>query len=131
MGFEKSYPIKILSYQISYKNTRCYSTERIPQIESPVLNPWFITGFCDGESCFYVGIQKNNKSKLGWTVELIFTITLHKKDKDILESINNYFGVGYITQHGKDTLQYRVKSIKDCSAQKLLLLTAGGKKNIL
>ena len=46
-------------------------------------------------------------------MELIFTITLHKKDKGILEQINNYFGVGYITQHGKDTLQYRVKSIKD------------------
>jgi len=46
-------------------------------------------------------------------VELIFTLALHEKDKDILEQIKNYFGVGYITQHGKNTLQYRVKSVKD------------------
>lgn len=46
-------------------------------------------------------------------MELIFTIALHKKDLSILEQINNYFGVGYITEHGKDTLQYRVKSIRD------------------
>ena len=38
---------------------------------------------------------------------------MHKKDKDILEEIKNYFCVGYITQHGKNTLQYRIKSIKD------------------
>ena len=38
---------------------------------------------------------------------------MHKKDEDILEQIKNYFGVGYITKHGKNTLQYRVKSIRD------------------
>ena len=115
MGLEREYQVKILSNQISFMNPRCYSTNctHNPQIESPALSPWFITGLCDGESCFYVGIQRNNKSKLGWTVELIFTIALHNKDKGVLEQINNYFGVGYITQHGKDTLQYRVKSIKD------------------
>ena len=30
-----------------------------------------------------------------------------------MKQIQNYFGVGYITQHGTNTLQYRVKSIKD------------------
>jgi hypothetical protein len=116
-GLERGYQVKYHSNQISFMNLRGYSTNCTlnPQIrtESSRLNPWFVTGLCDGESCFYVGIQKNNKSKLGWTVELIFTIALHKKDLSILEQINNYFGVGYITQHGKDTLQYRVKSIKD------------------
>lgn len=38
---------------------------------------------------------------------------MHKKDKDLLDQVQNYFGVGYITQHGLNTLQYRVKSIKD------------------
>jgi len=44
---------------------------------------------------------------------LIFTITLHEKDKGILEQIKNYYGVGYITKHGPNTIQYRVKSVKD------------------
>ena len=113
-GFERNYQIKILSKQICNIGTRKYSTFIDIKSELNInLNPWFVTGFCDGEACFYVGVQKNNKSKLGWNVELIFTIALHKKDKDLLEKINNYFGVGYITNHGNNTLQYRVKSVKD------------------
>jgi hypothetical protein len=50
---------------------------------------------------------------MGFNVELIFTLALHEKDRDLLEQIKIYFGVGYITQHGKNTLQYRVKSVKD------------------
>ena len=38
---------------------------------------------------------------------------MHNKDEDVLEQVKNYFGVGYNTLHGKNTLQYRVKSIKD------------------
>jgi hypothetical protein len=38
---------------------------------------------------------------------------LHVKDRGILEQIKSYFGVGYITVHGSNTNQCRVKSIKD------------------
>lgn len=118
MGFERSYQLKNPSNQISFTQTRFCSTDRhnaksLPYKPSVQLSSWFITGLSDGESCFYVGIPKNNKSKLGWTVELIFTITLHIKDRGILEQIKSYFGVGYITKHGSNTNQYRVKSIKD------------------
>ncbi len=116
MGLERDYPVKIPSNQIHIgPNIRSYSTDCSLKSErvSSNLDPWFITGFCDGESCFYVGIPKSNKSKIGFNVELIFTLALHEKDRDLLEQIKNYFGVGYITQHGKNTLQYRVKSVKD------------------
>ena len=112
-GLERDYQVKILSKQISNIGTRKYSTTITKSGLDSNLSPWFISGFCDGEACFYVGVQKKSKSKLGWTVELIFTIALHKKDKYLLEKISNYFGVGYITNHGNNTLQYRVKSIKD------------------
>lgn len=113
MGLERGYQVKTLSKQISNISYRMYSTDIKPELQPSNLNSWFISGFCDGEACFYVGVQKNNKSKLGWNVELIFTITLHSKDKRLLEQINNYFGVGYLTNHGNNSLQYRVKSIKD------------------
>lgn len=118
-GFERNYQVKILSNQISFTQSRFYSTNRLTTMNmqdensSLQLSPWLITGISDGESCFYVGVQKNSNSKMGWTVELIYTITLHKKDKDILEQIKNYFGLGYITHHGINTLQYRIKSVKD------------------
>jgi len=29
------------------------------------LNPYWVTGFVDGEGCFYVRISKSNKHKVG------------------------------------------------------------------
>jgi hypothetical protein len=29
------------------------------------LHPYFITGFADGECCFYISITKNSKLKIG------------------------------------------------------------------
>lgn len=44
-------------------------------------------------------------------MEAIFTISLHKKDFNILEGIQAYFGVGKI-YFGKDSVSYRVESSK-------------------
>lgn len=41
------------------------------------LDPWFITGFADGEGCFYVGVQKSNKVKTNWEIQPEFKIELH------------------------------------------------------
>lgn len=38
------------------------------------LNPNFVTGFCDAESCFNLTISKNPKHKLGWSVKLVFNL---------------------------------------------------------
>lgn len=44
---------------------------------------------------------------------MIFKITLHNKDIDLLNQLQNYFGVGNIKKHGETTLQYCVTSYKD------------------
>jgi len=81
---------------------------------SPALNPWFITGFTDGEGCFSISIRRNKTCKLGWEIKLSFNFSLHKKDKALLENIQSYFGVGSInTKHGPQTIKYYVQSIKD------------------
>ena len=46
-------------------------------------------------------------------VEAIFSICLHKKDKAILEYIKSNLGVGNITLHGKNGIQYTVSSLPD------------------
>lgn len=43
----------------------------------------------------------------------MFCIGLHKKDIRILEGIQSTLGVGKIHKHGKNTLQFRVGSIKE------------------
>ena len=50
---------------------------------------------------------------MGYQIQAIFKITLHKKDLDLLSQVQDYFGAGKITKHGNTTLQYTVKSLKN------------------
>jgi LAGLIDADG endonuclease len=72
-----------------------------------------VTGFIDGEGCFGLYIYSNIASKSGWYVFLDFKITLHNKDRELLYQIKIYFGVGEISKHGKQTINYGIRSIKD------------------
>ena len=77
------------------------------------LNPYYLTGFVDGEGCFHISLRKVSHHKTGFRVELSFSIGLHKKDKFVLEAIKNYLGIGNVHKQGTDSVQYRVSSIKD------------------
>ena len=66
-----------------------YSTTAPIQIK---LNPNWITGFVDGEGSFMISLRENSKSKKGWTVQALFSICLHGKDRVLLELIKSYFG---------------------------------------
>lgn len=115
MGCERNYQIKIPSNQINikknYYSSNSYSSASATTLS---LNPYFITGFSDAEASFMILILKEPKNKTKWTVKTRFSIGLHKKDTQILELIKNYFGdVGIITSQSKDSVQYRVASLKD------------------
>lgn len=79
------------------------------------LMPWFITGFSDAEGCFYIRVTKKDRMKIGWAVELIFSIRLHIKDLPALESIREHFsGAGKIYIHEKEReATFRVSSVKE------------------
>ena len=95
MGSESSYQIKILSNQIntSRRSYTSISTNLLCN-SSDNLNPWFLTGFWDAESNFTVRITKSNSVKVGWTVQPVFQIDLHKRDLNLLEKIRTFLGVG-------------------------------------
>lgn len=76
------------------------------------LNPNWVTGFCDGESSFQLVIHKTPNMKLGWSVRLVFSIHLHKKDINVLYMLQKFFNVGNITMH-KDTANYQVVAMSD------------------
>ena len=44
---------------------------------------------------------------------MFFSIGLHNKDKVLLERIQNFFGVGSITNHGAQSIQFQIRSVKD------------------
>lgn len=56
------------------------------------LNPQYVRGFCDGESSFTVSIQENPRYNLGWEVKVSFSIGLHKKELNLLERFQTFFG---------------------------------------
>lgn len=77
------------------------------------LDPYWVTGFIDAEGCFSISIVINPDLKTGWRVKATFLIGLHKKDRMILELIKKFYGVGDIKPQSKDSVQYRVTSVKD------------------
>lgn len=99
---------------VSPSKYQIYSVTKSTVIKSfQKLDPWFVSGFTDGEGCFGLYIYTNTASKIGWYVFLDFKITLHKKDKDLLDQIKKYFGIGEISKHGEQTINYGIRSIKD------------------
>ncbi len=53
------------------------------------LNPYYITGFVDAEGCF---TTSDSRMSLKWQVKPIFKITLHNKDRKILEALQITWG---------------------------------------
>ena len=88
------------------------------QERSKNLNPWYITGFVEGEGTFHVAIYKDPKMKFGIKLIPEFHINQSYLRKETLEEIKKYFVCGYIkSNHRKnikdDTLVYVVRNRKD------------------
>lgn len=116
MGFERSYRNKILT-TLLVNNNKNYSTSSINDSRGNntnlIIDPNFLTGFTDAEGSFVLSITKSDNVKSGWVIKPRFAISLHKKDRFILEALKNYLGVGEIYTQGTASIQYRVFSIKD------------------
>lgn len=78
------------------------------------LQPSWVTGFTDGEGCFYVSINKNKELKIGLRIQLVYEIGLKEKDLPILEQIYNIFSVGSIAYKAKtQSFHYKLQSPSD------------------
>jgi hypothetical protein len=76
------------------------------------LNPYFVTGFVDGEGTVF--FRKGENRKFGYSVSLVFSIGLHSKDRLLLERIKDYFGgIGIISDHGSSVIHFTVTRIED------------------
>jgi len=114
-GFERNYQIGILTNQINrqvrFNSYHVVQSSQTSLFES--INPWFITGFVEGEGSFIINITKNNKTKTGWRVQVEFKIGLHKKDLNLLNGIQKFFGVGAVYNQAEDAVQLIVQSDKE------------------
>jgi len=72
----------------------------------------WLAGFSEGESCFYINIYKSEKSKLGFAVQLVFKITQHYRDIELLKCISNYLGCGRVEKRKSKACDFAVTSFK-------------------
>lgn len=79
------------------KSCRCYSTHSTnlqPQVTK--INPQFISGLIDAEGSFVVTILKRSDYSVGWAVQARLQIKLHEIDRDLLLSVQAFFGVSVL-----------------------------------
>jgi len=88
------------------------TASNLTSVNNPIMNPWFVTGFTDGEGCFWIDVYKDNAYKTGWRVKLYYQINLHKKDQFLLEHIQKFFKVGKLYT-SPTAVRYYVSSISD------------------
>jgi LAGLIDADG endonuclease len=92
----------------NYLNRRKLKTEN-------KLDPWFITGYSDGESSFSIRVRTALLSKLGFHISIVYSIgaEINPENKKLLELIKYYFNdQGSINKSGNLYL-YEVSSIKE------------------
>jgi hypothetical protein len=81
-------------------------------IESKDLNPHWINGFIEGEGSFWIGIIKKNNTTSRLTPNLVFQITQHERDINLIKSFIEYFGCGRIKKE-KPIVNFIVSNFSD------------------
>ena len=76
--------------------------------------PSYITGFVDGEGSFLVSFSKRKKMNMQLEVRPAFTVSQHKRSKNVLLLLQEFFRCGSIRFNKRDeTWKYEVRSLDD------------------
>ncbi|KAI0186605.1 hypothetical protein F4808DRAFT_469381 [Astrocystis sublimbata] len=125
VGFERGYHIKILSNPINFiRNLSTLESASRPlrgcpdRYPSLGADPFYITGFTDGEGSFMISIIKDNKYKTGWRVDLI-----------LLNKIKDFFNTGTISNSAYFLIKNKDHTTED-GLVKLVALRAGINKGL-
>ena len=73
------------------------------------LDAQWITGFVDGEGCFYVGINTHREMTAGHQVLPEFTVVQHERDVKLLHALKDFFKCGVVRVNHGDRMAYRVR----------------------
>lgn len=82
-----------------------------------IPNPFWLVGFFEGEACFYVSIYKSPRSKTGFAVQLVFKVTQHNRDAELLKLILEYLSCGRVEYRKGKACDYTVTSFSDITSK--------------
>lgn len=103
--------------QAEYPDINPVKRPLMQSIES--IDPDWLSGFVEGEGCFFVNIYKRKDSILGEGVKLVFKITQDKRNSDILALFSRVFGSGKVySQSSKGgVLDFMVTGLGDITGK--------------
>jgi len=74
----------------------------------------YVTGFVDGEGCFQISFSYRKKMKFGIEVRPSFSVSQHKRNKDIILFLHKFFECGGVRFSKRDqNYKYEVRSTKE------------------
>ncbi|RLE46350.1 endonuclease [Candidatus Woesearchaeota archaeon] len=76
------------------------------------INPYWVSGFVDGEGTFYVGINKNSTMTVGYQILPEFRIVQHERDIKLLHELKKYFNCGVVRVNHDNRYELRIRSIE-------------------
>lgn len=72
----------------------CIPVPRPLAIETETPHPEWMAGFTSGDGSFKIAIANSSSHKLGVRVMLVFQLTQHSRDEQLMKSFEKYFGCG-------------------------------------
>ena len=118
-GLNKIVSMKSILNKGLNENLKVHFTEVTVQIKKPLvespsnLSPHWVAGFVTGEGCFLINIYKA-KTKLGFAVALVFQVTQHNRDIELMKSLISFFDCGrYALRSSKKHGDFLVSTFND------------------
>ena len=89
------------------------SLKALPDVKNQqILNPFWLAGFTSAEGCFMVKIEKSRTYSTGFKVRLVFQITQHMRDEQLIKSFIEFFDCGAVYKRG-DSCDFKVVKLDD------------------
>ena len=85
-------------------------------------NPWYISGFVDGDGSFHVAIYRDERMKTDWKIIPEFHVSQRKSSQHVLHELTAFFGCGYVKEnhHAREndvTFVYVVRNRDDLTTK--------------
>jgi hypothetical protein len=92
-------------------------SETLRSVSSQRLEAQWVTGFVDGEGCFFVGINPHPDLNTGFQVLPEFTVVQHERDVQLLYALKKFFGCGVVRRNHAERMCYRVRDARHLREQ--------------
>lgn len=96
-----------------------------PEFKIPTkLNPFLLSGFITAEGSFFISLYSNEKRKAGYAVSLVFSLSQHTRDIELLEKLVKYLECGIVREvPNRDTAEWVIGKCDDINLKLIPFLT--------